>query len=223
MMPIEIIHTSHNWWVVNKPAGLSVHNAESSKSGEDLIGILAKQLKIPRGELAPVHRLDQETSGLILIARGEAIANLAKALERESSVKKYSAVLRGKFQAPEFVGAWDWPLSPKAEGRRNPQGIEKDLKPSKTLVKVLSQNQYFTVVELTLETGRTHQIRRHAALAKHNVVGDRRYDTDKYCDLIAQKYKFARLALHANELTLEVDGKVQSFNCQVPQEFLLFS
>jgi len=211
MKPIQVLHETSTWMVIDKPAGLSVHNEK-----ENVLSVLHK--KNPRLQLHPVHRLDQETSGILLLAKdAEVAATLSEALQQESTHKKYQAVLRGVMKTENAT--WDWQLSDKAEGRKNPQGLSKDRKDCRTLVKVLRKNDYFTLVECEILTGRQHQIRKHAALAKHAIVGDKRYNDPKYNERMAELYKTERMFLHAAELKIKLNGKEWAFTSPLPKEF----
>ncbi|MNL61460.1 tRNA pseudouridine synthase C [compost metagenome] len=88
------------------------------------------------------------------------------------------------------------------------------------MVRVIESNKYFSLVEVRLLTGRQHQIRKHAALAKHAIVGDTRYGDGKYNDKMAEVYGTDRMFLHAFRLTLDVGGRKKTFETQIPREFL---
>lgn len=162
---------------------------------------------------APAHRLDVGTSGILIVACSREAASLWPAL-LEASRKVYSAIARGRWRADarppglhdanevcdETEARWRWPLSDKAEGRRDPQGPKAARKPCGTKVRRLGSNRWFVWFEAELETGRTHQIRRHAALAKMPIVGDRRYGDPAHADMIVARYGIDRLALHAGRL-----------------------
>ncbi len=205
---IEIIEETTDWIVVNKPAGLSVHNDED---GYNLLSILTEQLECA---LHAAHRLDQPTSGVMLLGKSaHAIKKLQEALT--TATKEYTAVVRGVMKQTE--GTWNKPLSNKGEGFRNPQGRKADRVPAQTLYKVARTNQYFTMVNLTLETGRQHQIRKHAVLAKHQVVGDARYGDRRYNTMIAKRYGFDELCLCASKLEVTLDGVPRCFEAPLPK------
>ncbi|MCC6137591.1 MAG: RNA pseudouridine synthase, partial [Bdellovibrionaceae bacterium] len=127
--------------------------------------------------------------------------------------KIYNGILRGKLSANE--GVWDQPLTDKAEGRTNPQGIPKSRVACETRYKTVTANTYFTHCEFQLITGRQHQIRKHTALVKHALVGDPRYNDPKYNKKIAEIYKHTRMLLHCSS----VDILEHSFKCDLPKEF----
>lgn len=213
---LPVIEKSKNWLIINKPPGISVHNEAG-----DVRSILKKQLHPGTfHDIYPVHRLDKETSGILVVAtEQEAAANLSEQFQNHKAEKMYYAVLRGGMDVSEEWQEWAIPISDKAEGRKNPQGLLKDRVEAKTLYRVLDSNKYFSLVELRLLTGRQHQIRKHAALAKHAIVGDARYGDPKYNDKIAQIYKTDRMYLHAFRLSLPIGGRPQTFETPMPQDF----
>ena len=128
-------------------------------------------------------------------------------------LKKYRALLRGSMiLEPNQTINWSWPVSDKSEGRRNPQGESNQRKESLTEIKVIRKNKYFTEVEIILKTGRQHQIRKHSALAKHPLVGDPRYNDEKYNLNINKFYNDPRLQLEAEELIFEFMNEKHAFN-----------
>jgi tRNA pseudouridine65 synthase len=211
---IELVHSSPTWGVLNKAPGISCHN----ENGADVLSLLLQQVKIPAGQTFHlVNRLDKETSGLMVYATdGEKAMELQTALQQTKTVKKYLCVVRGKVKDNSI---WNLPLSDKAEGRKNPQGLFNDRKPCETHMQIVKQNSYFSLIECVLGTGRTHQIRKHAALAKHAVVGDTRYGDPNYNKKISSIYKTDRLFLHSYQLTLELKSKVLHFEAPLPSEF----
>ncbi|WII71433.1 RNA pseudouridine synthase [Bdellovibrio sp. 22V] len=213
---LPIIEKSKNWLVIDKPPGVSVHNEAG-----DVRELLKKQL--PKGsyhDIYPVHRLDKETSGLLLIAtEQETAAELAEQFQKHQTEKIYYAVLRGAMPVSQQWQEWSSPISDKAEGRKNPQGLSKDRVEARTLYRVLQANQYFSLVELQLLTGRQHQIRKHTALAKHAIVGDSRYGDPKYNERMAQIYKTDRMFLHAAKLTLNIGSTAKTFTAPLPEDF----
>ncbi len=194
---------------VNKPEGISIHNIEES---DNLIQILVAQLNI--STLYPIHRLDKETSGVQLFALHEKAAKIyAEEFQQRSVIKKYVGILRGSLSQVE--GTWDLPLTDKAEGRKNPQGLSRDRIDCETQFKVLGSTKYFTLCEFNLITGRQHQIRKHTALLKHALVGDHRYGDKNYNDKIAQIYGLDRMFLHCSYVKI----KELEFNAPVPKDF----
>ncbi len=194
---IQILAETEFFIVIIKPPGFSVHNQSPS-----LVEYLQKMKK-------PIHfvnRLDQETSGLVLVAKKpEYHQQLAEALEQ--GTKQYRALLRGPWKKTEQKVTWSAPLTDQAEGRKNPKGLSAERLPCTTLVEVVRTNAYFTEIKAELLTGRQHQIRKHAAIAGHPIVGDNRYNDSKYNRGIAEKYGVARSHLHAERISFEFEGK----------------
>lgn len=215
-MKLPVIEKSRHWLVIDKPHGLSVHNET-----HDVRSLLKQQLhKGTFHDIYPVHRLDKETSGLLMVAtEQEVAAELSEQFQKQMADKTYVAVVRGEMKTTEEWTPWEFPISDKAEGRKNPQGLLKDRLESKSLVKVLDSNKFFSLIEVKLLTGRQHQIRKHAALARHAIVGDTRYGDPKYNDKMAQTYGNERMFLHAFRLTIDVGGRKKTFETAIPKEF----
>lgn len=202
---IKILEENEFFIVLTKPEGYSVHNQSPS---------VAEYLKKAKKPQHFVNRLDQETSGLLIVAKLPAYhALLTEALEEGH--KYYRALLRGPWKKTEKNAVWNWPLTDKAEGRQNPKGISSDRKEATTDMKLIRTNAYFTEAVLELHTGRQHQIRKHTAIAGHPIVGDPRYNEKKYNETIAQKYGNARMHLYAEKLKFEFEGKDYSFESKV--------
>ncbi len=211
MTTIPIVFSDENILIVNKPAGLSVHNNEDP---QNLLQVLEKQLGIKK--LLPVHRLDKETSGIQILALNPKNAGLwAKQFEDKLTRKLYCGILKGTL--PEPSGIWNRPLTDKAEGHKNPQGMAKNRVPCESRFQAIKSNNYFTLCEFNLITGRQHQIRKHTALANHAIVGDPRYNSPKYNEKIAQLYSQKRMFLHCKSIEIFA----HTFVSEMPQEFAL--
>lgn len=213
--PFSIIFQSSEVVVVDKPAGLSVHN----DAGKDLVSLLSQGLQ---QAVYPVHRLDKETSGVQLLAlSSEAARHYAEAFQTktngnnsEGSVQKiYLGVICGTLK--EDQGVWSQPLSDKAEGRENPIGKAEDRVPCETRFKILQRNTFFSLCEFDLITGRQHQIRKHCALAGHALAGDPRYGNPKYNSKLQKLYGTDRMFLHCQALQVGA----QMFEAQPPKDF----
>jgi RluA family pseudouridine synthase len=209
MAQIPVLHHDEHILVVDKPSGLSVHNNEDP---QNLLQVLEKQLKLAK--LLPVHRLDKETSGVQILALNSKAAGLwAKQFEDKLTRKIYCGLLKGTLK--DSSGTWNRPLTDKAEGRKNPQGLSKGRIPCETQFKTLQTNKYFTLCEFNLITGRQHQIRKHAALCNHAIVGDPRYNDPKYNEKIAKLYSQKRMFLHCSR----VEILTSTFVAETPIEF----
>ena len=230
---IPILAAGQGWLVVEKPAGLSVQE----KQERDLCSVLQSTIKNaptlrnkidcdPRFGLHPVHRLDRETSGIILLCcRHETFTYFATQFEGRKVRKRYVALLRGDVPAPDAEdgwGLWNWPLSKNAGGRFHPEGSGR-VAPSETRFHILRRSAHYTLIECDLLTGRKHQIRRHARLAGHAVVGDTRYGTSRSFAFLREKLGFKRLALHSFSLQVQLPGVAAPRVFQspaIPQEIL---
>ncbi|MFZ5569521.1 MAG: RluA family pseudouridine synthase [Thermodesulfobacteriota bacterium] len=219
---IPILAVGRGWMVADKPAGMSIHNAP----GEDLCSLVSEKVRQRPdiGELFgidppntgfgadihPVHRLDRETSGVVLLAADREIFRFfSKQFTSRTVIKTYVALVHGRLEMPggaDSWGIWEWPLSKTAAGRSRPQGVGRR-HPSSTRYRVLGHSEHYTMVSLELLTGRTHQIRRHAKLAGHPVVGDVRYGSDRAVNFLRKQRGFDRLALHARALSIQLPGK----------------
>ncbi len=203
MDKIYIAARGKGWICVEKPAGISVHN----DPGKDILSMAAQFLsdKTPTQDLLqPVHRLDKETSGLLLLAtEPDALTRLSALFARGEVKKKYLALVHGNFDIQQREERlWDNPLSKEAGGRNNPAGKGKKIE-AMTQYKVLEQSVHYTLLEIGLLTGRKHQIRRHAKLAGHPVTGDSRYGSQRSIQFLREKCNYHRLGLHAFQLTFQ--------------------
>jgi len=209
----EVVAAGRGWIALDKPAGMSVHN----DPGEDLISCLKQRLGSDAALAAacgfqagdpiqPVHRLDRDTSGLVLAAVAPgAVRDLMAAFAARQVVKTYLAVAHGNLGNPGGQGRWDHPLSHGPGGRRRPAGPPPH-RDARTGYRVLAQGNGFTLLICRPETGRKHQIRRHACLAGHPLAGDRRYGPEARAAALARQ-GFRRLALHAWRLEISLPGE----------------
>ncbi|MCE3010595.1 MAG: RluA family pseudouridine synthase [Proteobacteria bacterium] len=205
-----VVYEDENLFLVNKPAGLSSH---SDPEGKDVLTALQK---ISPQKLFLVHRLDRETSGLLLLTKKP---ELTQTLQKGMIRKKYIAIVRRSWVGDQET-QWNWPLSDRGESRKKPQGLKKDQKPCTTRVQLIHSTSHFSVICAELESGRQHQIRKHAALARHPIWGDARYNDPQFNQKILTLYGTERLFLHACQLTLELKGKIGDWQAPVPEEFI---
>jgi RluA family pseudouridine synthase len=211
---IPVLALGMGWLAVDKPAGVSVHN----EFGRDICSLVSAFIQtdmIIQGQIGmepdfgvnPVHRLDKETSGVLLLAvTRDMFRFFSKQFESRQVKKRYVAILHGRLERPEGEdrwGAWRWALAKTARGRRDPKG-SGERQDSQTRYRVLDHSAHYTLVEIELLSGRTHQIRRHAKLSGHPVAGDARYGSIRAVDYLRRNHAFDRLALHAHGLTLQL-------------------
>lgn len=206
---IDIINQGQGWVCVHKPGGISVHN----HPGNDLVslvpGLMGNDLRDTR--LHPVHRLDKETSGLLLLATDpDTLARLSALFAQGKVKKRYKALVHGNFDLTgQAEGTWDTPLSKQAGGRTDPRGKGKKVN-AKTRYRVLTQSVHYALLEIELLTGRKHQIRRHAKLAGHPVVGDPRYGSPRSIAFLREQKNFMTMGLHSCFLEFTDKGKTIS-------------
>jgi RluA family pseudouridine synthase len=213
------LYRDPNYIVIDKPAGLSVHNI--GEHDQDLLTLLKNKYKMT---FLPIHRLDKETSGVMILATNKSWAEkLASEFQNKNTLKIYHAILRGSLPVSESEEwqIWNDKISDKSEGRKNIQGVSKDRVEALTKYLVKKSNAYLSLIEVQLLTGRQHQIRKHAALSKHAIVGDARYGDPKYNQKMAALYKTGRMMLHASHLSLSINGEIKTFKAPLPSDFIV--
>ncbi|MEC0229708.1 RluA family pseudouridine synthase [Paenibacillus alba] len=181
-IPLTVVYEDADLIVINKQRGLVVHPAPGHYSGTLVNALMyhCKDLSGINGELRPgiVHRIDKDTSGLIMSAKNDkAHASLAEQLKAHTVNRKYIALVHGHLQHDQ--GTIDAPIGRDAHDRKMYTVTEKNSKTAVTHFVVLERFGDFTLVELKLETGRTHQIRVHMKFIGHPLVGDPMYGKSK--------------------------------------------
>lgn len=221
---LAIVHQDRHVLVINKPAGLVVHPGAGNAAGtlqNALLHFDPELVHLPRGGI--VHRLDKDTSGLLVIARTlEAHTALVRALEVHEVEREYEAICVGVMTAG---GTVDAPIGRHPVDRLR-QAIRSDGRESVTHYRVIHRYRGHTHVRLQLETGRTHQIRVHMAHIKYPLVGDRVYGGRLLLpkgatpELIEGIRGFKRQALHAARLAFEhpVSGKPVECTAATPAD-----
>ncbi len=232
-IPIDVVYEDDDIIVVDKPAGMVVHPAPGTPSGTLVNALLGrdKTLSGVGGELRPgiVHRLDRDTSGLIVVARNDsAHRKLAAAFQERKVGKVYLALSWGVFA--EDSGRVEEPVGRMRSDRKR-MWVVPDGRPASTRWKVVEEFPYATLLEMRPETGRTHQIRVHLAHMRRPVVGDASYGGVKenfgdvpphYRKQAAALVKVAsRQALHARRLHLRHPrtGRNLTFVSPIPSDF----
>ncbi|KRE72472.1 RluA family pseudouridine synthase [Paenibacillus sp. Soil750] len=181
-IPLNVVYEDSDVIVINKQRGLVVHPAPGHYSGTLVNALMyhCKDLSGINGELRPgiVHRIDKDTSGLIMSAKNDkAHASLAEQLKAHTVNRKYIALVHGYIQHDQ--GTIDAPIGRDSHDRKMYTVTEKNSKTAVTHFVVLERFGDFTLVELKLETGRTHQIRVHMKFIGHPLVGDPMYGKSK--------------------------------------------
>lgn len=227
--PLAVIDAGPGWIAVDKPANMSVHN----DPGLDVVSLLKKLLNqdvslarsLDYGRdavMGPVHRLDRETSGVMLMGLNSIVSRFfSQQFEQRTAEKHYVALVHGEFDRLESHVVWTYPLGLEAGGRTNPRGRGRVVSCS-TGVRLKEQSPHYALIECELLTGRKHQIRRHAKMAGHPVIGDKRYGSKRAVDFFENRYGFVRLGLHSRSLTVALpgSGEKRTFESPIPHEFL---
>jgi 23S rRNA pseudouridine1911/1915/1917 synthase len=220
-IPLDIVYEDDELLVINKPAGLVVHPGSGNWQGTLLNALLhhAPQLEfVPRAGI--VHRLDKDTSGLLVVAKTLiAQTNLVRQLQDRSVKREYLALVHGELQHGGFV---DQPIGRHPSNRVKMAVIETG-KEAVTHYKVERAFPSCTLLRCTLETGRTHQIRVHMSYLKHPLVGDSVYlKGPQKCVLQLRDIltAFPRQALHATRLALEhpVTLEMMEWHAPMPED-----
>ncbi len=219
-LPIEIVYEDEHLLVVNKPQGMVVHPAPGNPDGTLVNALLYHckgRLSSINGTVRPgiVHRIDKDTAGLLIVAKtDEAHAGLAAQIASHSFVRRYEAVCCGVFREPN--GTVNAPIGRHKTDRKRMAVVYEHAKPAITHYRVLGEDgrREYSLVELTLETGRTHQIRVHMAYLGHPVVGDPVYNPhpDKPRLGLSGQCLFAKYI----EFTHPVGGAVLAFEADRP-------
>jgi len=191
-----IVHEDETLLVIDKPAGVAVHGGSGVSFGViESLRAARPQAKV----LELAHRLDRDTSGLLMIAkRRSALVELHRMLRDGEVDKVYLAVVKGVPQQQEFRQSLHKHVTAGGERRVS---VQEDGKPAFTRIKIIRSTERLSLVEVTLLTGRTHQIRVHLAHAGHPVLGDDKYGDFELNRALA-KQGVKRLFLHAGRLSL---------------------
>ncbi len=182
-IPLDIVYEDEDVLVVNKPKGMVVHPAAGNYTGTLVNAVMyhcGDRLSSINGVIRPgiVHRIDKDTSGLLMIAKNDAAhESLSKQLAEHSITRRYKALVYNNFG--EDSGTVDAPLGRDPKNRLKRAVTEQNAKRAVTHWRVMERFGRYTLIEARLETGRTHQIRVHMAYIKHPLVGDRVYGPAK--------------------------------------------
>ncbi len=225
-MNIPVIFEDTNILVLNKPSGIVVHPYDFSTE-ETTVDFLHEKIPesftiensitlqdtrtIPLGGI--VHKLDRDTSGVLVVAKNKATFNELQSQFRTHTIsKKYIALVEGSIKENTLV--IDSPLGRNKKDYKqvaNPQNPRGELRDALTHLHVLQRNEVTTLVELTPKTGRTHQLRAHMSSIGHPIVGDSAYGA---------KTASERIMLHAESISFVVGGKKYTFTAKIPEGFM---
>jgi 23S rRNA pseudouridine1911/1915/1917 synthase len=213
-IPFEVVYEDGEVVVINKPAGLTVHPAPGHSS-HTLVNALIKRfpdLEGLGGSMRPgiVHRLDKDTSGLMVIARNEmARQNLINQFKSRTVRKCYLVLLKGRLEPAK--GAIDAPVGRDPSDRKRMAVVSKG-RNARTDYQVLKYFDGYTLVEANIQTGRTHQIRVHFKAVGYPVVGDAVYGMKS--NLIKRQFLHA----HYLEFKLPSSDLLRAFTCELPDD-----
>lgn len=217
-IPLDVVYEDDDIIVVNKPKGMVVHPANGNPDGtlvNAVMSLCKGSLSGIGGEIRPgiVHRLDKDTSGLIIIAKNDvAHINLSKQIKDRQVKKIYIALVKGNVSENEATV--NMPIGRSTKDRKK-MAVRKDGKEAITHFKVLKRYGKYTLLELKIDTGRTHQIRVHMAEIGHPVVGDMIYSNGK------NEFGIEGQMLHAKSLDFQhpVTGKQIHLEAELPKYF----
>lgn len=212
---LEVIYEDNDLAIINKQTGLVVHPAPGNREHtlvNALLGRFKELSDINQERPGIVHRLDKETSGLLVIAKNNAShLKLARQFAEHSIERKYIAIVSGRLEFDEDV--IEAPIARHTLKRKNMAvSFTQNARYAKTHYRTLKRGKNFSLVELRPFTGRTHQLRVHLAFLGHPILGDSKYGKNN---------NFPRLALHAQGIGFlhPTSGKFVRFESKIPPEF----
>ena len=221
-IPLDIVYEDEHLLVVNKPKGMVVHPAPGHFSGTLVNALMyhcQSSLSGINGELRPgiVHRIDKNTSGLLVVAKSDAAhAGLSEQIKDHSFTREYLAIAYGNIKEDERTV--DAPIGRHKTDRKRMCVTELNSRPAITHIKVLERYDGFTYILCRLETGRTHQIRVHLASIGHPIAGDDVYGPSKVIKELGGQ------CLHAYKLGFihPITGEYMEFTADPPESFVRF-
>ena len=217
-IPIEIVYEDEDIIVVNKPKGMVVHPANGNPDGTLVNAIMAickDSLSGIGGEIRPgiVHRLDKDTSGLLIVAKNDkAHVNMSEQIKNHEVTKTYIALVRGVVKENEAT--IDMPIG-RSNSDRKKMAVNKNGRNAITHIKVLKRYEKYTLLEVNIETGRTHQIRVHLSHIGYPIIGDSTYSNGK------NEFGVEGQCLHAKKLEFRhpITDKEMKLEAELPEYF----
>jgi 23S rRNA pseudouridine955/2504/2580 synthase len=221
----KVLYEDAHVLAVDKPAGLAIHPG-SGISGDTLVDqvrayLVRQGLMTPEGEFkpSPAHRLDRETSGVVVVAKTrQAMVRLTEIFTHGEAHKTYLALAKGRFHREQ--GSIDLRLAERQQTYASKQQRGVNLQSALTHWKKLAGGAEATLLELTIETGRTHQIRRHLEAIGHPIVGDTKYGDFPFNRIAQRQWGLRRMFLHSARLALAhpLTGKRLIFESPLPED-----
>lgn len=217
---LDIVYEDNDMLVVNKPQGMVVHPAAGNYTGTLVNALLyhcGDSLSGINGEKRPgiVHRIDKDTSGLLLVAKNDnAHQKLSSQIKEHSLTRAYKALVHGNIK--QDSGRIDAPIGRHPSDRKKMTITDKNSREAVTNFRVLERYGRYTFVEYILETGRTHQIRVHMSKNGHPIVGDKTYGVKK------EEFNLTGQLLHAYKVGFihPVSGEYMEFVSELPDYYM---
>lgn len=221
-IPLDILYEDDDLLVVNKPRGMVVHPAAGNYDGTLVNALLyhcGNSLSGINGVIRPgiVHRIDKDTSGLLMVAKNDySHIKLAKQIKEHTFTRQYRACVHGILKEPS--GTIDAPIGRNPNDRKKMCVTQTNSREAVSHYEVIAQGEKFSYVKVTLETGRTHQIRVHMAYIGHPVAGDPVYGPKNGVTSLNGQ------CLHAGLIGFEHprDGRYMEFSADIPEYFKNF-
>ena len=217
-IPVEVLYEDNDIIVVNKPKGMVVHPANGNPDGtlvNAIMSICKDSLSGIGGEIRPgiVHRLDKDTSGVLIVAKNDkAHINLSEQIKNHEVEKTYIALVRGVVKENEAT--INMPIGRSTKDRKK-MAVTKTGKNAVTHFKVLERHGNYTLLEVKIETGRTHQIRVHLSEIGYPIIGDAVYSNGK------NEWNIEGQCLHAKSIKFKhpITGKEMFIEAELPEYF----
>ena len=215
-IPLDILYEDDYILVVNKPSGMVVHPGNGNSNHTLVNALLNHTDKLAQKNIRPgiVHRIDKNTSGLLIVAKNDAAhRKIAEQIKEHSFTREYEAVVCGNIKENE--GTVNQPIGRNPNDRKKMAVTAVNSKEAVTYFRVLQRFGQYTHISVTLETGRTHQIRVHMAYIHHPVAGDDVYGSDKLTE------KLCGQCLHARKIGFvhPSTGEYMEFTSELPKYF----
>ena len=216
----EVLFENDNYLIINKPTNLIMHPGAGCFNGTLANGLLYRYPELKKiARAGIVHRLDKDTSGILLVARTEKFRNYFVNLLQERKVKKnYKAIVVGKiigsFEITDPIG--------RDKNNRTKMSVRSDGKEAHTFVKLEENYNNYSLLDISIKTGRTHQIRVHLSSKKLPIIGDRTYNPSKNIardtpdDITDMIKDFPRQALHSYQLSFEDSDTKETVTYSAP-------